>query len=77
VIGRTVRHGETEFTSVLSDYRGRGIGQAVKAASILALASEGVTTFGTGGAGLNEASLRANRALGYVVEERWRSYQRD
>jgi GNAT superfamily N-acetyltransferase len=77
VIGRTDRHGETEFTSVLGDYRGRGIGQAVKAASILALASEGVVTFGTGGAGLNEASLRANRALGYVLEERWRSYQRD
>jgi GNAT superfamily N-acetyltransferase len=65
---------ETRFTSVLADYRGRGIGQAVKAASILALLSEGVTVFGTGGAGVNEASLGANRALGYVLEERWRTY---
>ncbi|WP_112241831.1 acetyltransferase [Kribbella monticola] len=65
---------ETVFTSVLGDYRGRGIGQAVKAVSILALLSEGVQVFGTGGAGINEASLGANRALGYVLEERWRSY---
>ncbi|WBQ05171.1 hypothetical protein [Kribbella sp. CA-293567] len=66
--------GETGFTSVLAGYRGRGIGQAVKAASILALLAEGVRVFGTGGAALNEASIGANVALGYVVEERWRSY---
>ncbi|GAA0933621.1 hypothetical protein GCM10009554_18990 [Kribbella koreensis] len=66
--------GETGFTSVLDGYRGRGIGQAVKAASILALAADGVRVFGTGGAALNEASLGANLALGYVIEERWRSY---
>lgn len=48
----------------------------MKAASILALASEGVNTFGTGGTGINEASLQASRALGYVLEERWRSFQR-
>ncbi|TDU89557.1 hypothetical protein EV138_3128 [Kribbella voronezhensis] len=65
---------ETRFTSVLGGYRGRGIGQAVKAASVLALLAEGVQVFGTGGAGINEASLGANRALGYVLEERWRSY---
>ncbi|ADB29416.1 hypothetical protein Kfla_0292 [Kribbella flavida DSM 17836] len=66
--------GETGFTSVLDGYRGRGIGQAVKAASILALLADGVRVFGTGGAALNGASLGANLALGYVVEERWRSY---
>ena len=77
VIEQTEDHGETEFTSVRADHRSRGIGQAVKAASILALADDGVTTFGTGGAGVNEASLKANSALGYVLEERWRSYQRD
>ncbi|MEV6411998.1 GNAT family N-acetyltransferase [Kribbella sp. NPDC051718] len=66
--------GETGFTSVLDGYRGRGIGQAVKAASILALWADGVRVFGTGGAALNEASLGANLALGYVIEERWRSY---
>jgi len=65
---------ETMFTSVLRAYRGRGIGQAVKAASILAFLAEGFEVFGTGGAGVNEASLGANRALGYVLEERWRSY---
>ncbi|MEU4390705.1 hypothetical protein [Kribbella sp. NPDC023855] len=66
--------GETGFTSVLDGYRGRGIGQAVKAASILALLDAGVRVFGTGGAALNDASLGANLAFGYVIEERWRSY---
>ncbi|TCM49384.1 GNAT family N-acetyltransferase [Kribbella sp. VKM Ac-2568] len=65
---------ETAFTSVLPEYRGKGIGQAVKAASILALLADGCTLFGTGGAGLNAASLGANEALGYTVEERWYSY---
>lgn len=66
--------GETGFTSVLDGYRGRGVGQAVKAASILALYADGVRVFGTGGAALNDASLGANLALGYVIDERWRSY---
>lgn len=68
------QRGETGFTSVLAGYRGRGIGQAVKARSILALYAEGVRLFGTGGAAANDASLGANLALGYVVTERWRSY---
>jgi GNAT superfamily N-acetyltransferase len=67
---------ETAFTSVLAPYRRRGIGTAVKAASIIALASQGVRLFGTGGATVNAASLRANEALGYVVEERWLSYRK-
>jgi GNAT superfamily N-acetyltransferase len=76
VVERDHSSAETLFTSVLSEYRGRGIGAAVKAASVLALAAEGVRTFGTGGSGANEASLAANRAVGYSVEERWRSYRR-
>jgi GNAT superfamily N-acetyltransferase len=67
--------GETGFTSVLRAYRGMGVGQAVKAASILALVEDGVRVFGTGGAAVNESSLGANRALGYIIEERWRSYE--
>jgi GNAT superfamily N-acetyltransferase len=76
VVGATYisLEGETGFTSVLAEYRGRGIGQAVKAASVLALLQAGVRAFGTGGAALNGASLGANLALGYVIEERWRSY---
>jgi GNAT superfamily N-acetyltransferase len=79
LVGATVIKGredraETDFTSVLREYRGKGVGQAVKAASILALMADGFTLFGTGGAGVNEASLGANRALGYAIEERWRSY---
>lgn len=64
----------TEFTSVLAEYRGRGLGAAVKAASISTLFNEGVRWFSTGGAVSNEASLGANRTLGYVLEPTWRTY---
>jgi GNAT superfamily N-acetyltransferase len=64
----------TKFTSVLAEYRGRGLGAAVKAASISALFNEGVRWFSTGGAASNEASLGANRTPGYVLEPTWRTY---
>ena len=67
-------YAETEFTSVAPDHRQHGLGAGVKAASILALAADGVRVFGTGGTQVNEASLAMNRAVGYVVEERWLSY---
>lgn len=67
---------ETAFTSVLATHRGRGLGAAVKAASILALAADGVRLFGTGGAAANAASLAANQALGYILEPRWLTYAR-
>ena len=67
-------YAETEFTSVAREHRRKGLGAGVKAASILALAAVGVRVFGTGGAQVNEASLAMNRAVGYVVEERWLSY---
>lgn len=68
-------HAETEFTSVLASRRGAGIGAGVKAASILACATDGARVFGTGGAAVNGASLAVNHALGYVVTECWYSYQ--
>jgi GNAT superfamily N-acetyltransferase len=80
VAATVIRHAEdraeTDFTSVLAPYRRRGIGTAVKAASIIALASQGVRLFGTGGARVNAASLGTNEALGYVIEERWLSYRK-
>lgn len=62
---------ETEFTSVRADHRGRGLASAVKAASVLAMAAEGVDVFGTGGAAANAGSLAVNRGLGYAIEEHW------
>lgn len=62
---------ETLFTSVLRAHRRHGLGSAVKAAGVRALVTEGVRTLRTGGAGDNVASLAANRALGYEVDERW------
>ncbi|WIB68909.1 hypothetical protein DEI93_07735 [Curtobacterium sp. MCBD17_035] len=62
---------ETHFTVVHRAWRGRGLGIAVKAASVLTLAAEGVTRFRTGGSVDNVAILRANDALGYVRDEEW------
>jgi GNAT superfamily N-acetyltransferase len=73
VIRLTTARGETEFTSVDPSYRRRGLAMAVKAASILALADDGVRIFGTGGAQVNTGSIRMNEHLGYAIEERWLS----
>lgn len=62
---------ETLFTSVLRTHRRRGLGAAVKACGVRTLVDVGVRTLRTGGAGDNAASLAANRALGYVVDEHW------
>jgi hypothetical protein len=67
--------GETEFTSVDAAFRRRGLAVAVKAASIIALADDGVRVFATGGAAVNAGSIRMNEALGYVIEERWLSLE--
>lgn len=66
---------ETDFTAVAPRWRGRGLGAAVKAASIAALAARGIRTFRTGGAAVNDASLGVNRAVGYEVDERWLTYE--
>ena len=73
VISLTPERAETEFTSVHPSYRRRGLAVAVKAASIVALASDGIRIFGTGGAQVNTGSIRMNEHLGYVIEERWLS----
>ena len=73
VISLTTARAETEFTSVHRSFRRRGLAVAVKAASITALADEGVRIFGTGGAQINAGSIRMNEHLGYAFEERWLS----
>ncbi|TFD46998.1 GNAT family N-acetyltransferase [Cryobacterium frigoriphilum] len=73
VISLTTARAETEFTSVHPSYRRRGLAVAVKAASITALADDGVRIFGTGGAQVNAGSIRMNEHLGYAIEERWLS----
>ena len=67
---------DLDFASVLAAYRGRGIGAAVTAAGIIAIAAAGVRVFRTGGAAVNAASQGTVRSLGFVIEEQWRSYQR-
>jgi predicted GNAT family acetyltransferase len=62
---------ETDFTVVHGSWRGQGLGTAVKAASVLALAAAGVARFRTGGSLENTGILRANDALGYVRDEEW------
>jgi GNAT superfamily N-acetyltransferase len=70
-VGREAAMIETDFTVTRPAVRGRGLATAVKAAAVLDLAAQGHELFGTGGAGVNEASRRANEALGYLVTERW------
>jgi GNAT superfamily N-acetyltransferase len=62
---------ETDFTVVHPTRRGQGLGSAVKAASVLALAAEGHRHFRTGGSLENVASIAANHAVGYVLDEEW------
>lgn len=62
---------ETHLTVVHPAWRGHGLSVAVKAASVLTLAFEGVTRFRTGGSADNVAILRANQAVGYVRDEEW------
>jgi hypothetical protein len=64
-------HAETDFTVVHSAWRGRGLGVATKAASVLALLADGVTRFRTGGSSDNAAILAANDVVGYVRDEEW------
>lgn len=68
---------ETDFTVVHRAWRGRGLSIAVKAASVLVLAAEGVTRFRTGGSADNTAILRANDAVGYVRDEEWVTLAKD
>jgi hypothetical protein len=65
---------ETLFTVVAGRVRRRGLAKVVKARCIAVLASEGVRRFGTGGAAANEASLRMNQALGYVIDPLWQTW---
>lgn len=66
---------ELDFASILREHRGKGIGKALAAAAIIEWVQQGVYLFGTGGASVNEASLGTVKSLGFLVEERWRSYQ--
>jgi GNAT superfamily N-acetyltransferase len=66
---------ETEFTVVAAAHRRTGLAKLVKASAIRTLAAEGVRTFGTGGAAVNEGSLRMNLSLGYVLDPKWRTYE--
>lgn len=62
---------ETDFTVVDAARRRRGLAMAVKAASVLALAADGVARLRTGGSADNEAIIRVGEALGYVRDEEW------
>jgi len=62
---------ETDVTVVAPDHRSRGLGRAVKAASVLALLEAGIRTYRTGGSRDNAAIIAAGTALGYRIDEEW------
>lgn len=62
---------ETAFTVVAREHRGRGIGTALKAYSVLTLLDEGAKRFRTGGSSDNAAIIAADERLGYVRDEEW------
>lgn len=62
---------ETDFTVVSASWRRRGVGSALKATSIVALAHEGFTVYRTGGSADNVAIIRADERIGYNRDEEW------
>ena len=62
---------ETDFTVVHAGWRGRGLGTAVKAASVLDLSRAGIQRFRCGGSADNSAIMAANRLVGYEIDEHW------
>ena len=65
-----------DFGSVRQEHRGLGVGSAIASLVISTYANLGEHLFSTGGAAVNEASQTTVRSLGFVVDEKWRSYQR-
>lgn len=65
---------DTDFTVTARAHRGRGLATALKAYAVCALSAQGVRVFATAGAGINEASRRANLRLGYELEPMWITY---
>lgn len=64
-VGDRPRMIEQDLTGVRSDYRGRGIAKALKAASVLWAASAGYTSIRTENAQSNAAMLAVNDWLGF------------
>ena len=67
---------QIDFGSVRREHRGLGVGSAILSLAISTYANLGEHLFSTGGAAVNEASHATVRRLGFVVDEKWRSYQR-
>ena len=70
------REVQIDFGSVRKEHRGLGVASAILSLAISTYANLGERLFSTGGAAVNEASHATVRALGFVVDEQWRSYQR-
>jgi GNAT superfamily N-acetyltransferase len=67
----------TEYTATLSEYRGRGIAEQVKRASLAWAAANGIRAAWTTNDETNGAMLTVNRRLGYATRLRRVEYLRD
>ena len=68
---------EIDFGSVHPEHRRTGVASAIAAHALLALTGMGFRRFATGGAGVNVASRATVQALGFRIDEVWRSYRLD
>jgi GNAT superfamily N-acetyltransferase len=71
-----VRRGFTEYTATLREHRGRGLGEAVKRASLAWAAERGITAVWTTNDESNAAMLALNAKLGYEPSARRVEYLR-
>jgi GNAT superfamily N-acetyltransferase len=66
---------EIDFTVVAPQWRGKGIGTALKASAVLALLDRGVQHIRTGGSADNAPIIAVNTNLGFVIDEQWITLQ--
>lgn len=62
---------DVDRSAVHRPWRGQGVATAAKSLSVLETFQQGTRRWSTGGASVNAASLRMNKALGFVLEPLW------
>ena len=67
---------EVDFTVVAREWRGKGIGTALKASAVLRMRARGIRHLRTGGSADNGPIIAVNSTLGFVIDEHWITLER-